>query len=101
MKNVIILLLLTFCVNGYGQIINFPDLNFKNALVNTKCVDTDGDGFGDEDVDLNDDGEIDVDEALKVINLNIGGRQISSLNGIENFINLKELVHFFVKQVFF
>ena len=48
MKNILILLFLAFCFVGYGQIIDFPDANFKNALVNTKCVDTDGDGMPDE-----------------------------------------------------
>jgi len=75
-----------------AQIIHFPDANFKNALVNTKCVDTNGDGEGDADADLNDDGEIDVSEALNVINLYINNRQISSLDGIENFKNLSILV---------
>ena len=47
MKNIIVVLLLTYCTVGNGQIINFPDPNFKNALVYTKCVDTNGDGVGD------------------------------------------------------
>ncbi|CAG0898805.1 unnamed protein product [Darwinula stevensoni] len=49
-------------------IIDFPDANFKNALVNSKCADTDGDNIFDADVDFNADGEIDVDEALRVTN---------------------------------
>ncbi|MEY3242008.1 MAG: hypothetical protein RIR11_3447, partial [Bacteroidota bacterium] len=53
---ILILLVAQFCL--YAQIVNIPDANFKNALVNTNCVDTDGDGFGDTDADINDDGEI-------------------------------------------
>ena len=49
-----ILLLLCVCVSGgaSAQIITIPDVNFKNALVNTKCVDTDADGKGDVDADV-------------------------------------------------
>jgi hypothetical protein len=71
MKNGLIFSFLAICFTGYDQIINFPDANFKNALVNTKCVDLDKDGEGDADADLNNDGEIDVSEALKVNSLRI------------------------------
>ncbi len=91
MKNVFILLLLAFCLRINAQIIHFPDANFKNALVNSKCVDTNGDNIGDSDADLNDDGEIDADEALNVTILNVESKQISSLEGIENFTNLIKL----------
>jgi hypothetical protein len=91
MKTFIVLLLLAFGISGYGQIINFPDPNFKNALVNTKCVDTDGDSFGDADADLNDDGEVDVSEALKIIGLNLFNRNIFNLEGINNFTSLINL----------
>jgi hypothetical protein len=40
MRSLLVLILLAFYFFGYSQIINFPDPNFKNALVNTKCVDT-------------------------------------------------------------
>ncbi len=91
MKNVIILLLLAFGVNGYGQIINFPDANFKNALVNTMCVDTDGDSKGDADADLNNDGEVDVSEVSLIKHLYIDSNNIQSMAGIEYFKNLKSL----------
>jgi len=88
MKNVLILLFLAFSLVSSAQVINFPDAKFKNALVNTRCVDTDGNYSGDKDADLNNDGEIDVEEALKVINLNVDGKLISNLEGIGNFKNL-------------
>jgi len=91
MKNVLILLFLAFCGVASGQIIDFPDPNFKNALVNSKCVDLDGNGSPDADADLNNDGEIVVDEALQIKYLNVWNKNIFSLDGIENFINLKEL----------
>ena len=92
MRSLFIIILGLFYYSGYAQIINFPDPNFKNALVNTKCVDTNEDSLGDADVDLNDDGEIDVSEALKVSELNVSNRQISSMRGIENFKNLTLLI---------
>jgi len=91
MRSLLVFSFLAFCFVGYGQIINFPDANFKNALVNGKCVDTDGNGNIDGDADLNNDGEIDVSEALKVINLLVINSQISNLSGIEQFKNLKFL----------
>ena len=91
MKTVFILLFLVFGSITSAQIINFPDANFKNALVNSKCVDLDGDNIGDADVDLNNDGEIDVSEAQKVSWLNISRKIITSLEGINKFSNLTHL----------
>ncbi|HLO56785.1 MAG TPA: T9SS type A sorting domain-containing protein [Saprospiraceae bacterium] len=91
MKNVLILLFLVLCGVASGQIIDFPDVRFKNALVTSKCVDLDGNGTGDADADLNNDGEISEDEALTVIGLTISNRFISSLDGIKFFKNLKNL----------
>ena len=90
MKNGLIFLFLAFGTIVSAQIIDFPDANFKNALVNTKCVDTDGDGSGDTDADSNNDGEIEVDEAVNVTILNVESKQISRLDGIEHFKNLRE-----------
>ena len=74
-----------------AQIVNIPDANFKNTLVNTNCVDIDGNGSGDVDVDTNDDGEIQVSEALAVLNLHVESRSIGSLEGIQSFANLEHL----------
>lgn len=74
-----------------AQIVNIPDANFKNTLVNTNCVDIDGNGSGDVDVDTNDDGEIQVTEALAVHILNVESRSIGSLEGIQSFANLEHL----------
>ena len=91
MKNELILLFLVFGSITSAQIINFPDANFKNALVNTKCVDSDNNNSIDSDADLNNDGEIDVSEAVKVNTLDIDSLSISSLAGIDNFKYLKHL----------
>ncbi|MCX7550566.1 T9SS type A sorting domain-containing protein [Xanthomarina sp. F2636L] len=87
------LLLLAFLVITFSQAQNvfIPDTDFKNALVNTLCVDNDGDGMYESNVDTNNDGEIQVFEAEAVLSLKVSGQSIFSLQGIENFINLQEL----------
>ena len=92
MKNYYILLIpLLFSFTIHAQIIDIPDANFKNALVNTDCVDTDDDGDADSDADTNNDGELSVAEAEAINNLWVVNKSISSLVGIEYFINLIEL----------
>ena len=71
--------------------ITIPDLNFKNALVNTLCTDSDNNGSYDADVDTNNDGEIQISEALLVTNLKVSNNNISNLTGIENFTLLNTL----------
>lgn len=78
MKYLYILLFLLFSTVFHAQVVNIPDINFKNALI-------------DEGVDTNNDGEIQVSEAEAVINLNVNGRDISSLEGIGSFVNIEEL----------
>jgi uncharacterized repeat protein (TIGR01451 family) len=87
----IALLLLSGHFCSYAQIINIPDLNFKNALVNTLCVDTNGDDFGDVDADVNNDGEIQESEAINIATLLIDSISIQSLAGIEYFGQLQKL----------
>ena len=76
-----------------AQIVNIPDANFKNALVNTLCVpiveDNQCDGFF--PVDIDGDGEIQVGEAEIVSHLCVWGQDIESLEGIQAFINLESL----------
>ena len=91
MRSLVLFFLLVFCFVGYGQIIYFPDANFKNALVNTKCVDTNSDNIGDADADVNNDGEIEVAEANLVRSLFIERNKIKSLIGIEDLKNLTYL----------
>ena len=92
MKNLYTLLITLFVFTfSNAQIVDIPDANFKNALVNTNCVDTTGNGVGDSDADLNDDGEIQVTEAEDVIWLDVSENNIVSLEGIQSFINLFNL----------
>ena len=90
-----LLLFVTLLLASYyvqSQIVNIPDANFKNALVNTNCVDSDGDNQGDIDVDTNNDGEIQQTEAEAVVFLlDVHNQGIFSLEGIASFVNLKQL----------
>lgn len=88
MKTLIIPLALLVLGTCKAQIVNIPDINFKNALVNDNVVDTDGDYIGDIDVDSNDDGEIQISEAEAVTALMIHEKDIGSLEGLDSFINL-------------
>ncbi|HEX9979060.1 MAG TPA: T9SS type A sorting domain-containing protein [Flavobacterium sp.] len=74
-----------------GQIINIPDPAFKLALTTTICSDFDGDIVVDGDVDTNDDGEIQLSEALAVTSLAVPGQNISDATGLNYFINLMVL----------
>lgn len=75
------------------QIIDIPDINFKNKLVNTNCVDSNNDGTYDTDVDTNNDGKIQESEALAISGtLNIPYSKIADLKGIEAFTNLTKLI---------
>jgi hypothetical protein len=85
------MIVLLFSVIAQAQIVNIPDANFKNALVNNLCVDADEDGIFESDVDINNDGEIQVSEAELVIKLKVEYDEISSLEGIQSFSNLKSL----------
>ncbi|MEE9349518.1 MAG: T9SS type A sorting domain-containing protein [Flavobacteriaceae bacterium] len=64
-------------------------------MINESCVDTTNDGFYDTDVDLNNDNEIQVSEALNVLKLEIydfnDDYLISSLLDINSFTNLNNL----------
>ncbi|MEX0314048.1 MAG: leucine-rich repeat domain-containing protein [Allomuricauda sp.] len=71
--------------------IYIDDINFKNALLNSNCIDTNGDGEVDSSLDLNNDKKIQAREIEKVEILNVSYKNIKSLKGIEAFINLKRL----------
>jgi hypothetical protein len=82
MKNLYILLIALFAFTiSQAQIVNIPDANFKNALLN----------YTSPIIDLNGDGEIQVSEAENVIYLSVTSQNISSLQGIESFINIVQL----------
>lgn len=78
MKNLYIILFLLTGTFLQAQIVNIPDINFKNALI-------------DLGVDTNNDGEIQVSEAEVVLNLNVSFKNILSMEGIQSFVNLEAL----------
>jgi uncharacterized repeat protein (TIGR01451 family) len=80
-------------LNAQAQIVNIPDANFKNALVNTLCVGNDiNSNIYDADADINNDGEIQVSEAMAVVKLKIDNQSIADLTGIESFQSLQRLI---------
>ena len=90
--NKIYFLLVTICFYGSinAQVINIPDANFKAKLLaangtNTIAKDLNGSFFK---IDVNNNGEIEVSEALQVSQLNVTNEFITSLVGITDFINL-------------
>jgi len=91
MKNFCTVVSLFACTVFYAQIVSIPDANFKHALTSTNCILDDADGLPVGDVDTNDDGEIQVSEALAVNYLDISSQNIASLSGIEAFSHLHQL----------
>ena len=87
----IIVLFLFVSIYCNAQNINIPDPVFKDFLTQELCIDNNGDGRMDDDADTNDDGEIDLTEALLLKILNISTLQIQNLRGIEYFTNLESL----------
>jgi hypothetical protein len=66
--------------SAQAQVVNIPDVNFKNALLNHIPV-----------IDTNNDNEIETGEAMAVTVLHVYQKNISSLAGIEAFTNLVDL----------
>ena len=87
------LLLISFLLFSFAQaqIVTIPDVNFKNALVNTNCVDTNDDGTFDADADTNNDGDIQESEAESVVSLDVSSNNILDMTGIEAFTNIEKL----------
>lgn len=81
-------LLLLFTGFVKAQIVNIPDANFKNALVNNLTIDNDNDYIPDANVDVDGDGEISETEAQAVLHLHVVGYDIADMTGIEAFTNL-------------
>lgn len=88
-KYFIFFILITSVLNG--QNIIFADNNLKSALISSLCVDTNNDGIADTDADIDNNGEISLNEALLVNTLSLENKNITSLNGLEYFTNLETL----------
>lgn len=82
MKLLIVTLFIVFTnISVFSQIIDFPDANFKNALLNHNPI-----------IDTNSDGEIQITEAQSFNDeLFVGNENIHNLSGIEYFTNITVL----------
>jgi Leucine-rich repeat (LRR) protein len=85
---------------GNAQIVNIPDANFKaklllaspsNYIASTETPDASGNVTTYSQIDTNNDGEIQVSEALAIKWLYIIQSSIANLTGIESFTNLEFL----------
>lgn len=97
MKNnlILIFVLLLNIYISTSQDINFADLNLKNYLLTKNCIDTNNDGVFNSTADFNEDGEIQISEALDIERLSIFDFQsenpINSIIDLNQFLNLKRL----------
>ena len=81
MKNYyLFFILLLVTLTAKAQIVDIPDTNFKNALLNHDPI-----------IDTNNDGEIQESEAESVTVMYVTDKNISSLEGIQSFILLELL----------
>ncbi len=81
MKHIYFLLIFCFTITiSKAQIVNIPDANFKNELLNNYPV-----------IDTNGDGEVELSEAQTITYLGVAFSSIQDLTGIEAFTNLVNL----------
>lgn len=79
--SVLLLISLLATITVSAQVVNIPDANFKNALLNHNPV-----------INTNGDGEIQVSEALAFTgNLTVQSKNIANLTGVEAFVNIQAL----------
>jgi hypothetical protein len=86
MKHFYSLFCLIFTSFVNGQIINFPDANFKTKLLQQDVAFDSN--YISITLDANNDGNIEVSEVQNVIFLNVSNGNISDLTGINYFSNL-------------
>ena len=92
MKKIISFLILIFTfLSIHAQDVTSFNFWFKDMLINTNCVDTNGDGTFDSDVDTNDNGFIEAEEAEQVTRLKLTNSNFSGTTGITVFVNLEYL----------
>lgn len=78
---------------GNSQIINFPDVNFKTKLLASRTYNSIAQNSSGANIaiDTNDDGDIQVSEALNVAKLDVSSASIINVTGVEYFTNLVQL----------
>ena len=101
MKKLYFLFFLTIGFLGNAQIINFPDIEFKNKLLSANPTVSIAKDVNSNNIkiDSNNNNEIEVAEALAVYYLDINNvglnptlnNYITNLSGLENFLNLEYL----------
>lgn len=94
MKKLCILLFLAFSCIANAQIVNIPDANFKAALLSASPSNSIAKDLSDNffKIDSNNDGEIQIAEALNVSYLSIVNSNINDLTGIDFFSNITILI---------
>lgn len=101
MKNIYFLLVifLITCI-GNAQIVNIPDANFKakllsanqfNQIASTNALASNNTVISHTKIDTNNDGQIQVDEALAIKWLDVSNSAIADLTGIESCTNIQVL----------
>lgn len=92
MKKILLLLLLITGLSN-AQIVNIPDANFKTKLLQANTNNTIAYSMSNAyfKIDANNNGEIEVSEALQVKRLYVGSSNIVSMIGISSFTNLQLL----------
>lgn len=97
MKQLLTYLLISLSINtAISQTINFTDLELKRYLINEPCVDTttipNNNMLGHHDVDINNDNEIQLNEALSIKKIYVKDfddkYSIKSIQDLEHFKNL-------------
>ena len=93
MKKKILFFILISFVKIHSQIVDIPDNNFKNHLLNASyshsiAFDI---NYNRVPIDTNNDGEIQINEAQNIYYLIANSLSISDLTGIESFVNLLKL----------
>lgn len=74
------IILFLISIESYTQVVDIPDVNFKNALLTHDPV-----------IDTNGDGEIQISEAENTFEINVSGKSINDLTGISSFSNITYL----------
>lgn len=98
-KLVLFIVGVTFQLSS-AQIINFPDLNFKNALLELP-INYDSNGTIFPMIDSNNDDEITQAEAQLVQKLNLSYAELNDLTGLQFFTNLKSFESLFFNGLSF
>lgn len=93
MKTILLFFSIMLFQNATAQNIYFSDANFKAKLLSSSSNNYMASNQANENVpiDLNNDNEISVSEALNIVSLGIVGDNITNLQGLQFFTNLKNL----------